>query len=163
MAPRSNKPLTQFACAHLAKCLSGIVNDSYSDQQGNTKIVYTCGPVFQNLQFYLCDQVICSILTVSYEQRPSVLSMMFNIGEGLDSVGNPRKTTIERLNGLLDSLGRYRALPEGVRVFYNREEKCYALGKGEDYVTLGASRISSVMVKPCHEEFCPELMVRANV
>lgn len=159
MAPRSNRPLTQFACSHLSRCLSTDIGHSYSDQKGNTRVVYINGPVVQNVQILLCDQVICSILTACQES-PKVISMRFSIGTELDSAGNPLKTTIERLNGILDNLGSHRALPQGVRVFYNKDEKCYALGKGDDYVTLGASRICSVMIKPSPDRFLPELLLR---
>lgn len=159
MAPRSNRPLTQFACNQLVRCVGGLARSSYEEERGNTKVVYTRGPMVQNFQVLLCEQPICSVLTTTPSNGVvQIVSMAIGIGQSLDSEGNPRKTTVERLNGLLDRLSDYKVIPEGVRVFYNREERCYAIGKGDDYVTLGVSRSTGVMINPNPDQFEPVMM-----
>lgn len=159
MGSRSNKPLTQFACNHLVRCMSGI-GSSYSEERGNTKVVCKKSATENVFQVFLCNQPIFEIITAKVtKDATKVVSMEFGIGESLDSAGNPRKTTVERLNGLLDRLGDFKLVPENVRVFYHPEERCYAMGKGDDYITLGASRNMGVILRPNPSYFEPVMRI----
>ena len=159
MASRSNKPLTQFACNHLANCITG-TSSSYAEQRGNTKVVCKKDDTQNVFQVFLCDQLIFGMTTVNLTKNANkIVSIECGIGQALDSAGNPRKTTIERLNGLLDRLSDFRLVPEKVRVFYHPEERCYAIGKGDDYITLGAHRSAGVVLRPNSSYFEPVMRI----
>ena len=50
-------------------------------------------------------------------------SLTINAGARFDDQGRPFNCTMERLNGLLDAAGVYELIPEGVRMFFAKEDK----------------------------------------
>jgi hypothetical protein len=120
---RSNRTLTQFA----ADGLSDFVRDPavYSETRGNTTISVhmdslTQEPVFQVLLFGV------SIFELSAQ------CLTLRNGGFFDSKGRPSRTTRERLNGLLDTAGQLRLIPEGVRLILSQQwaERYLSSGQG---------------------------------
>ena len=137
---RSNRQLTQFA----VDGLSDFIRDPavYSETRGNTTIsVYmdslTQEPVFQVLLFGV------SIFELSAQ------CLTLRNGGFFDSKGRPSRTTRERLNGLLDTAGQLRLIPEGVRLFLasNGQKDTCLVGKGTTAGVLDAQVADRVIVR----------------
>lgn len=137
---RSNRTLTQFA----ANGLSDFIRDPAvcSETRGNTTIsVYmdslTQEPVFQVLLFGV------SIFELSAQ------CLTLRNGGFFDSKGRPSRTTRERLNGLLDTAGQLRLIPEGVRLFLasNGQKDTCLVGKGTTVGVLDAQVADRVIVR----------------
>lgn len=146
---RSNRPLTQFACRCVVDSVIDPSPKNYEHTRGNTKVRATVDGMNQTIDVDLFDSTIMSLTVSDF----AIHSIKLLFGSKYDSNGNPTSTTIERLNGLLSSLGQLHALPEGVRIFKHREEECYAIGKDEDYVTIGRNRCQAVILRPCKTRF----------
>jgi hypothetical protein len=137
---RSNRTLTQFA----ADGLSDFIRDPavYSEVRGNTTISVhrdsvTQEPVFQVLLFGV------SIFELSAQ------CLTLRNGGFFDSKGRPSRTTRERLNGLLDTAGQLRLIPEGVRLFLanNGQKDTCLVGKGTTVGVLDAQVPDRVIVR----------------
>jgi len=146
---RSNRPLTQFAC----RCVTDSVVDpnpkNYEHNRGNTTVRAVVDGLNQTIDVDLFGSTIMSLIVKDF----AIHSIRLLFGGMYDQEGNPTSTTIERINGLLATLGQLHALPEGVRIFKHREEGCYAVGKDEDYVTIGRDRYRDVMLRPSKARF----------
>jgi len=103
----------------------------------------------QTIDVELFGSTIMSITVSNF----AIHSIKLFFGGMYDQDDNPTSTTIERINGLLSMLGQLHALPEGVRMFKHREEGCYAVGKDDDYVTVGKNRCRGVMLRPSKARF----------
>lgn len=128
---RSNRPLTQFAVQKLRSFLDDGAAGFKPGASHNTAVSYSREHDYNVLAFWLFDQRIMEI-TLEGEH---VLEVTILDGGTYDNNGNPTKTTRERLNGLLDTLGAYCLIPEGVRVFV-KEDRCY-VGLGSVVAPLG--------------------------
>jgi hypothetical protein len=141
---RSNRPLTEFACTHLGLFLAGRFRDSGKRSQGNTTVVYSIGSLLQHFTVYLFEQ---PVLRVSLSVwKPVSVQVAFT--SFFDREGRPTLTTCERLNGLLDRLGAYRVIPQGVRVFRNWEDGTACLGKNDDWVAVGRGLAETMFIRP---------------
>jgi hypothetical protein len=155
MGLRSNRPLTQFACDQINHLLRGDSSLPFETQKGNTKVAFITSQLLKILKVYLCDQEIVSLLIAApgvLQQDSSVdlrvCSIRISIGDNLTFDGFPRKTTVERINGILDELSSHDAIPVGVRMYKHREQDTYALGKGDDYVAVGRNTANRVIITP---------------
>ena len=130
--PRSNRPLTQFAVRELQRVLqSSPTVEAYDSFSGNTGVVWT----EEILTFSLHGR---KILELEFQGDNFVGLWVFD-GAFFDKRGGLSNTTRERLNGLLDELGNQCLIPEGVRVFNNKETGTSFVGRGEQRAPLGAS------------------------
>ena len=150
---RSNRQLTQFAVDKMRQLLvhgpEGFVNASagntaveleYSSNRGNPSPV---------LVVKLFQKEILRVFLSPVDNR-TVTSTVVSAGGFYDSKGRPSRTTRERLNGLLDSLGSTGFIPEGVRVFLGTEGDC-RLGKGEAYKHLDSEHDKSLILSSSTE------------
>jgi hypothetical protein len=94
------------------------------------------------------------ILTVSLslpDEKPVLVNV--SISDYLTFDGRPTKTVIERLNGLLDMLGIHGIIPEGVRIFKDRENHVFCLGKGDNKINVGRKYAKNIMLSPDPRDF----------
>jgi hypothetical protein len=85
------------------------------------------------------------------DEQPFYLSV--GLGEYFDGYGCPTRTTVERLNGLLDCLGFHGVIPEGVRVFRDSIEDIFYLGKGDNKIAVGKRYAKNIMLQTDPEDF----------
>lgn len=146
---RSNRPLTKFACDYLDEFLKGKLKFRY-DKNENTSIEARVGPNgVSTFAVFLYDTEILTVLLECGEPT----SVIVSVGNSFTPEGYPKKTTIERLNGLLDELGGHGILPEGVRIFKDRIENLFYLGKGDNKIAVGRRLAMTVRLEPDPEDF----------
>ena len=128
---RSNRQLTQFAVDrikyHIAK---GPVPGTSA--AGNTEVEVrrsSCCDRPDQILVKLFNKLIMKIYLSPVNNRTPV-GIVLQTGDFYDSKGRPSRTTRERLNGILDSLGAFNVIPEGTRVFIGEDGTCH-IGKGE--------------------------------
>ena len=128
---RSNRPLTAFAVSKIEEYLSG---NGFKDQEaGNTAVSLRRNGDMEYLEVRLFDKPIAQLCFIeNIFQGIRVLN-----GEFFDSVGNPSRTTRERLNGILDWIGVEGLIPEGVRVFLAQDGSACYIGRKELRRPLG--------------------------
>lgn len=121
---RSNRQLTQFAIRKVTEYLHKGPSEFRNEIQGNTEVEY-----------HKCDSVGCTSRTVRVKLfGEAILTLMISPtdpkvpsgiilsgGNFYDSKGRPSRTTRERLNGLLDSLGTFNFIPNGIRAFIDKD------------------------------------------
>jgi hypothetical protein len=106
------------------------------------------------LKVQLFDQPLLSLTVSAVDQRP--MHLLLSMGPVFDSQGCPTRTTVERLNGLLDCLGFHRVIPEGVRVFRTAPDGPLCLGRGDARLLVGRQFASQVLLRPDPEAFIVE-------
>lgn len=149
---RSNRPLTKFACDHLDSFLKGKVEMLFVRNE-NTSVEARIWPNgVSTFAAFLYDTEILTVI-LEYGEPTSVI---VGIGNSFTPEGYPKKTTIERLNGLLDELGGHGILPEGVRIFKDRIENLFYLGKGDNKIAVGKGLALIVRLEPDPEDFLIE-------
>lgn len=147
---RSNRPVTQFACDHLEKFLLG------KEEPGTYFLhnTYVKCTEERNSTTFTASLRESEILTVSLslpEEEPVLVNV--SVSDYFTFDGKPTKTVVERLNGLLDTLGIHGIIPEGVRIFKDRDEDMFYLGKGDDKIAVGRKYARNVRLNPDPEEF----------
>lgn len=145
---RSNRPLTEFACNLLDDFMLRNNKDSFQSEQKNTSVrVITDGHVRQFI-VSLYDEEIFRLTSVNFKP----VSIKISFTTFFDVYGQPSSTTAERLNGLLDCLGAFNIIPQGVRIFRDQEYYTTYIGKGDEKVAIGKDLFSSVYIKPDKEK-----------
>lgn len=149
---RSNRPLTQYACDFLDSFLKDKLepceycNENTAIKCSINKSSYT--NIFRfNVSLYgteILELLMCN---------DDPIHVKVSIGSHFTVEGYPKKTTIERLNGLLDELGAHMILPEGVRIFKDRIENLFYLGKGDNKIAIGKGLATEVILLPDPDEF----------
>ncbi len=139
---RSNRPLTQFACGCLDLFMS-INTYETARTKGNTTVKCYKENNVKKFQTFVCDEQIIELVT--YDNEPVRLSVC--VGNRFEADGNPNEDIKERLNGLLDALGAYKVLPDGVRLFKDRDEEIFYLGKGEVKVPVGLLYAREIVIQ----------------
>lgn len=147
--PRSNRPLTQWACTNLGLFLMGQYRASGSRRQANTTVEYKITKRTQSFHVCLYDSPILDVFCDDWK----VFSIRVSFTDFYDGYGRPTDTVRERLNGLLDRLSAFRLLPGLVRVFKDREFMVAYLGSGDEKVPVGRGYATSVFLKPDPERF----------
>ena len=130
---RSNRTLTQFVVDQLRTVLVYGIDQFKDAKAGNTEIVVDlceCCPRPPHLVVKLFDKEIIRLFFSPLNPRV-IAGFAISTGDFYDSKGRPSRTTRERLNGILDSLGTSGFIPEGVRVFIRSEDGQCCLGKGD--------------------------------
>ena len=150
---RSNRPLTQFACRLTDAFLQGRLAPG---QHTNHNTTVTCEHTLQqhNLIVRLWDDPLLTLTVRAEDQRP--LQLQISLGSVFESNGSPTRTTVERLNGLLDCLSFHRVIPEGVRVFRSTPDGPRCLGLGNGRVMVGRQFVTTVLLRPDPEHFIVE-------
>ncbi len=139
---RSNRPLTQFACGCLDLFMS-INTYRTTRTRGNTTIKCYKENEVKKFRAFVCDEQIMELVT--YDDEPVRISVC--VGHSFDAEGNPSEDIKERLNGLLDALGAYEVLPDGVRLFKDRDEEIFYLGRGDVKVPVGLLYAREVLIQ----------------
>ena len=131
---RSNRQLTQFAIRKIEQFLTKGPEQFITEKQGNTEVEFhqcpASGCMLKTLRVKLFGEIIFSMILSPVNPRIPSGMVLFG-GNFYDSLGRPTRTTRERLNGLLDRLGEIGFLPEGVRVFIDKETGQCRVGVGE--------------------------------
>ena len=150
---RSNRPLTQFACRLTDAFLLGRLVPGHHTNH-NTTVIYEPSPLQHHLSVRLWGETLLSLSVSAEDQRP--LQLLISLGSVFDNQGCPARTTVERLNGLLDCLGFHRVIPEGVRVFRTAPDGPLCLGRGDARLLVGRQFASQVLLRPDPEAFIVE-------
>ena len=144
---RSNRPLTQFACGCLDLFMS-INTYTTKRTKGNTTIKCGKEDKIKKFQVFVYDEQIMEVVT--YDDEPVRVSIC--VGDSFEVDGYPDEDIKERLNGLLDALGAYKVLPDGVRLFKDRDEGIFYLGRGEVKVPVGLLYTRDIVIQPATDE-----------
>jgi hypothetical protein len=147
---RSNKPLTQQAVKLLDEFMLGKLEPS-EHEFCNTKVECTESKSAKTISVSLFDSQIINLSLSLPDEQPFYLSV--GLGEYFDGYGCPTRTTVERLNGLLDCLGFHGVIPEGVRVFRDSIEDIFYLGKGDNKIAVGKRYAKNIMLQTDPEDF----------
>lgn len=150
---RSNRPVTEFACNLTNRFLMGTLEPG-KQALNNTSVSCTESKSAVNLFVDLFDHTILDILLALPTEEP--IHVRISVGDYFDGYGHPTKTTIERLNGLLDCIGSHGIIPEGVRIFKDRSTDTFYLGKGDKRIPVGKKYARNVFLKPNCDEFIIE-------
>jgi hypothetical protein len=150
---RSNRPLTQFACRLTEDFLLGKLEPKKYIIH-NTTVDCTETKSSTTLAVKLFSTQILTVSLALPTEEP--LHVSINVGDKFTNAGHPTKTSIERLNGLLDSLGIHGIIPEGVRIFKDFTHDMFYLGKGDDKIAVGEKYAHNVSLKPDSFNFIVE-------
>lgn len=148
--PRSNRPLTKFACKQLEEFVLNQALNPWGESriytQGNTTIQSITDQDPKIFKVFLFNEEILSLLYT--DGKPFSIRVSFT--SYYDLYGQPTSTTVERLNGLLDRLGTLGILPHGVRLFRDNSgpEPLTYIGKGDDKSAVGKEIAQSVCIRP---------------
>ena len=128
---RSNRQLTQFAINKLSQYFRTGGKSFTDEKAGNTRVsLHDCGTCpRKSLKVCLFDKLIMEVVLNPLDDK-NIAGILVACGDFYDSKGRPSRTTRERLNGILDSLGENGFIPTGVRVFLREDGTC-CIGKGE--------------------------------
>lgn len=128
---RSNRQLTQFAVDKIRQYLVYGPDEFVDEKAGNTEVALEDCPCCPRIALVvkLFDKEIIRMVVNPFNPRIIAGICVFT-GDFYDSKGRPSRTTRERLNGLLDSLGSSGFIPEGIRVFLREDGSC-CIGKGD--------------------------------
>jgi hypothetical protein len=140
---RSNKPLTQFACS----ILEDFIEDSLDPgnwQSGNTSV--SCKKINGQKSLIVCLYE-TKLLDLVYDRNDKVIHLCLSIGNRFDPGGAPSRAVVERLNGILDTLGRFGILPEDTRFFKDREENVYYFGRNDERVAVGQNYARNIILE----------------
>lgn len=141
---RSNRPLTGFVCNFLVNFLTGKYIGRGERVKGNTSVSYDVDEVNQHLVVAIFGVEIFSLAMKHW--RPESISASF--GNYYDVHGQPTTTTLERLNGLLNTLAMEEIIPDGVRVFRDPEQRLTYIGRGEERIAVGEKYAGHVLIQP---------------
>lgn len=144
---RSNRPITQFACGCLDLFLS-IPTYETERSRADTKITAWKESDFHHFLVEINGHKVFKLDSFCNEPVSLEISTEGNIepdGQLVDSL-------VERSNGLLDLLGHRGVIPMGVRVFGDREDSVFYIGKGEDRLPISLDYANKVKVEPCYNE-----------
>lgn len=112
---RSNRPVTQFAVRATQEFLLGKAEVGRQTVHNTTVDIVQEDKHSITLFVRLFSETILT-LTMSLPDE-QVVHICLSVGTAFTMGGCPTKTTIERLNGLLDCMGTHGVIPEKVRIF----------------------------------------------
>lgn len=141
---RSNRPVTQFAVDCITKFISnGLDDGKYINH--NTTVACNVTNRDRSISVFLHETELVN-LVIDRNDEPIHLSV--SIGSRFTPQGNPAETVIERLNGILDILGIDGIIPEGVRIFKDRENNRFCIGKGDHFIPVGQRYAKNILIQP---------------
>jgi hypothetical protein len=148
---RSNRPLTQFACAELEDLIGCPDGGSPrgSRIEGNTGVHWD---ITKDSAIFTVSLKSNPILDVCMAGR-KVSLVVVNVSDSIGEDGHPSSVIVERLNGLLDALGLGGIIPGGVRVFKDKASDMSYLGRGDDKIAIGGAFSKIVAIKPDPSKF----------
>lgn len=146
---RSNRTLTEFACANLWEFLHAELPLETFTESGNTSLHVTSGDK-RGQSTFVASLYGQPILTVSRNGN-SIAKVVTEFTSYFDRFGQPTATTVERLNGLLDCLGESGVIPNGVRVFRDKAWNTTYIGRGDDRIAVGKDLSQAVLITVNHD------------
>jgi hypothetical protein len=152
---RSNRPLTQFAVREVEDFLLG-KSEAHRTSIHNTTIdVVQEDKRSKSLFVRLHGETILA-LSISLPDE-EVIHTQISLGTTFTADGCPTKTTVERLNGLLDCLGTHGVIPEKVRIFRDPSGGgSFFFGKGEKKTPVGQRHARNIVLKSDPDELLIE-------
>lgn len=131
---RSNKPVTAFACDAIDKFLGERLKTGIAELH-NTKVICSEARGFRVLEIFLHET---RLLTLVLDANNKIVHIGMSIGDRFTfKNGFPCETILERLNGILDTLGMHEVIPDRVRVFKDRDRNVFCLGRGYGMLDIG--------------------------
>jgi len=143
---RSNSFITQRVVFALQNYLNGQLQGSRSYADTTIEVAHD-DSLFININ----GNPIMTI--VGGPNVKDVSSVLVTAGFYYDSDGNPTKITRERLNGLLDALGEKGVIPQGVRVYIDREYGVCYLKHEDTRIPMGKHYNRFVSIVPNASSF----------
>lgn len=148
---RSNRPVTQFAVRRTEEFLLGKAEVGRHWLQNTTVDVVQEDKRSMTLFVRLYHETILT-LTMSLPEQ-ELIHVCVSVGTTFSMNGYPTKTTLERLNGLLDCMGFHGVIPEKVRAFKDPEGTgLFFFGKGDLRVPIGQYHARNIILTPDPDE-----------
>lgn len=148
---RSNRPVTQFAVRNTEEFLLGKSEPSRKWLQNTTVEVVQEDKRSMTLFVRLYHENILTMTMSLPEQE--LIHVCVSVGTTFSMNGYPTKTTLERLNGLLDCMGFHGVIPEKVRAFKDPEGTgLFFFGKGDQRVPIGQYHARNIILTPDPDE-----------
>lgn len=150
---RSNRPVTQFACQHTENFLLGkAVSTRQTVRNTTVECEKTKNHAALSVKLYGHEILGISMSLPDEEIKHIAIS----VGTGFTMEGYPTRTSLERLNGLLDAMGIHGVIPEGVRIFKNQEQGIFCFGKGDNWIPVGQHHARNIILSSDPDEFIVE-------
>lgn len=133
---RSNRTLTQFAVDKLSEFVKNKWIGPTTQTKGNTTVkIFEPKDESSNtvFQVFLFDESIFEL---------DDTHLIIRNGGFFDSKGRPSRTTRERINGLLDTVGDLDLIPQGTRMFLGNNGQ-------KDTCFIGNRSVSAVLDSQC--------------
>lgn len=139
---RSNRPLTQFACQLLDQFMTDRLEEG---QYENCNTLVKCWSVKENRVFsvHLYETELLNLVLNDLDEP---VYIKLSIGDRFPYNGAPSRAVIERLNGLLDGLGIHGIIPEGVRIFKDRDQGIFYFGNNATKVAVGRKFARNIVI-----------------
>lgn len=136
---RSNKLHTARAVEAVEQYLDGSGRQHW--KSGNTEVLVQSDT---SLVVSLFDVPILELKSYQDQKRYNVI---VHGGGFYDNDGNPSRMTQERLNGLLDCLEARQIIPDGIRVYKEKESGVCVMSNSKDKVLFNKNYCKSMKVK----------------
>lgn len=142
---RSNRPVTEFAVRHTEQFLLGKAEVGRKFLHNTTVDIIQEDKRSMTLFVRLYNEKILT-LTMSLPNQ-EIIYIGVSVGTTFSMNGYPTKTTMERLNGLLDVLGIHGVIPEKVRVFKDPEGSgSFFFGRNDQKIQIGEHHARNIIL-----------------
>ena len=148
---RSNRPVTQFAVSRTEEFLLGKAEVGRKWLHNTTVDVVQEDKRSMTMFVRLYQETILT-LTMSLPEQ-ELIHVCISVGTTFSLNGCPTKTTLERLNGLLDCMGFHGVIPEKVRAFKDPDGSgLFFFGKNEQRMPIGQFHARNIILTPDPED-----------